>query len=130
MAVVDRPVEVRRAVILLWVSLIGGFIASAGDFVSALAEESEVGWLFLGVFFLGGFLLMAIPILFVARRRNWARIVILVLTIAGVAAEFWFPPEGASLREWIVEIGLTSAELLALFWLFTGPGAVWFSRRA
>jgi hypothetical protein len=116
-------------VILLGLSLIAGFIASAGEMASGLAEEPELEWPLLGMYF-GTFVLLGIPIYFVWRRRNWARIVLLLLTIAGVAATFWFPPEGASFSEWSVEIALTGAELLALYWLFTGPGAAWFSKRS
>jgi ABC-type Fe3+-siderophore transport system permease subunit len=126
---VQRPVQIQWAVVLLGLSLIAGFIAGAGEMAFGFAEEPEFEWLFLGVFF-GSFVLMGIPIYFVWRRRNWARIVLLLLTIAGVATTFWLPPEGASFREWSMEIALTGADLLALYWLFTGSGAAWFSKRS
>ena len=105
-----------------------GIVASLGELASAVGEEPEFGWLFVAVS-VAAFALMGLLIYFVSQRRNWARIVALLLTIAGIAAIFWLPAEGASLLEWTVEIGLTAAEVLALYWLFTGEGAAWFSKR-
>ena len=123
----ERPVQVQRAVVLLWISLIASFVGSLGEVSFLLAEEPEFGSTFIGVF-VGSFALMAIPIHLVWRRRNWARYAVLLLSITGFIAAVWMPSDDASYREYMLDIVLTALEALALYLLFTGPGAAWFSR--
>ena len=115
--------------ILLWVSFIVAIIVGVAELPSfELPEEMEfrgfMYWVFVVTFAISAGL-----IVFISRRHNWARIGLLLLTIAGGVATILVPPDNASIREWVVEIGCTAAELLALYWLFTGEGATWFSKR-
>ena len=65
------------------------------------------------------------------RRHNWARIVLLLFAIAGAIMMFWPGIEFESLSwdHWVSDIAFTVLDSVALYWLFTGPGAKWFSSR-
>lgn len=129
----DRPVQVRWAVILLSVSLIAGVIVGALEFDSTLFSEMDdfMGWFV--AMALGTYILFGILIFLVWRRHNWARVLILVLTVVGaiilfipwpgIEADPWTVPEIAS------QVGFFLLDGVALFWLFTGAGAAWFARK-
>jgi hypothetical protein len=78
-----RPVGVRRSVQLLWFTMALGFVLALID-VLKVGREGPEFWLGLGV--AGGAVVVIFAIFFwiygaVYAGRNWARIVVLVLTI-------------------------------------------------
>jgi hypothetical protein len=77
------------------------------------------------------FLIPAVLILFIARRKNWARIAQLALVAIGLAMYFVYPPEMSSESLWddLSSVLITFLDLVALYWLFFGPGRVWFASR-
>ena len=125
------PVQVRRAVILLWLTLLISIIATPFSELSEL--ESTVGndapaWLF-WLFFVAGYGIVAIPIVFIARRHNWARIVLLLLTIGTFLVTIYFWPYADSWWSLASDVGFLALDIVALYWLFTGSGAEWFIKR-
>jgi hypothetical protein len=132
-AKVDRPIQVTRAVALLWLALAIGTLGAIPAYVEPLPPDSEVPawslWLLLG--FATG--LWAILTYLISRRHNWARITTLIFTIFSVGGyvfaisdrEFLFSQPPYSIA---IEILTALMTLVALFWLFTGRGAAWFAR--
>jgi len=69
--------------------------------------------------------------LMVYRGRNWARIVTFVFLLIG-AYYMFVPveePVPAGVIEWIINLVCLVLESVAVFWLFTQPGAAWFARQ-
>jgi hypothetical protein len=76
--------------------------------------------------------IMALIIWKVAQGRDWARLIVLVLTLLGILSSVQFlvvagefvrrPVLGAFI---VVQTGL---RLVAMWWLFTNPGDAWFMR--
>src|SRR5687768_5275520 len=84
----DRPIQVRRAVTLLWVSLITGLIVAALEVDSTLfSGMDDFMWWFVAIM-LATYILFGALIVLVWRRHNWARVLILVLTVIGVIILF------------------------------------------
>lgn len=123
------PPQVRRAVIVLWVAL----LASIGIMLvtldpAELGVDAEMAPLF-WPFAVGSYVVNVVLVYLTSRRRNWARIVLLVLTVIGFAlmvSPFNELPQ--SWASWTTDILLAALDLVAMYWLFTGPGAAWFSK--
>lgn len=123
----DAPVQVRRAVALMWASIGIGilFTIPALEPIDPEAEEFEAAmWAVMTI----SFLIPAVLVVFVSRRKNWARIAMLILTIVGIASYLAFPSEMTAEPMWSIAstILVTVLDVVALFWLFSGPGAKWF----
>lgn len=116
---------------MLWVALIIGAVDSAVDLIPLGLDDAEfmrwMGPVVLAIFVLNGLLIH-----FTARRRNWARILLMVLIFGSLALYAIWPPElGAEpLREWFGTIIVTVLELTALAMLFSGRGGDWYSKEA
>ena len=128
MAPIDSPTQITKAFILLWlsfgISLLEGLAtqvvsASADDDLGALAWVISVAVFAVSAYF----------IYCASRRRNWARIVLLVLTFVAVAAYLVWPPLWSEDPWWSTALFCVSAimDTVALFWLFTGEGAKWYA---
>jgi hypothetical protein len=79
-----------------------------------------------------GGILNAAAIHFASRRQNWARIVLLVLTLIGVFGVLGYiiwPTFLEGDPGWLALLSaVTSAmEVTALYWLFFGSGARWYA---
>ena len=132
----QMPAQVRRAVILLWFLLLAAVVAmplTFNDFAAEMAAATSMPGIanLMWPIFLGVFILNALLIVFVSRGQNWARIVLLIMTIGGLATFLW--PETyetpLSWDWWVSNIAFAVLDVLALYWLFTGTGAEWFSKR-
>lgn len=67
---------------------------------------------------------------FAARRRNWARVILLVQGVLTVLVVLTLPFTYAEpLWDEVVALLFTVAEVVALYWLFTGAGAEWYRTR-
>jgi hypothetical protein len=77
-------------------------------------------------------ILNAILIVCISRRQNWARIVLLLVTIGGFAMMLWPDIYASPLPRdwWVSNIAFDVLSVLAIYWLFTGAGAAWLSRRS
>src|SRR5688572_12759835 len=123
----DTPPQVRNAVIVLWAMLLLGTAVWLWELrdptLTATLSRVEV-FLMVAV----TVLLSGIPIYFVSRRQNWARWFLLVFSVAAVVAVWWFPElEGSG--DIALEALFTIGDAVALYWLFTGPGAQWFGSK-
>jgi len=123
----EMPAQVRKAVVLLWLSLLIAFVIT--PFEVDLADWKEEPWWLPWALFGGGFLVAALPIVFVARRHNCARIVLLLLTLATIASMIWLWNFVESWWTVVSDVGFIALDVVALYWLFTGAGAAWFSKR-
>jgi len=125
----DRPRSVGTAVTLLWISLAVGIAKVALDFTH-LRAMAPVGFtLFVLVC---TFAVLILLVLKIARGRNWARIVFLILFIIGtvptlpvVRDELERAPLVGALSS--LQIGL---QIWVLVLLFTKPGSAWFRKAA
>src|SRR5258706_14643750 len=96
----DAPIQVRRAIALLWASLVIGTLMTipAWEPLPPEAKEFE-SWLWGVMAF--SIAVPALLIFFVSRRKNWARILMLLLTIFGIASYLAFPSELSSEAGWL-----------------------------
>lgn len=94
---------------------------------SSLGEFEIVVWWIL----VGTILFAAGLIYFISRRHNWARIVFLVLTVIGIGMYLVLPPELSIEAAWSIAVivGTTVMDVVAIYWLFSGSGAEWFTAR-
>ena len=123
--IAQRPKQVLYAVVLLCVSLvlhipstINGYQAAATNSIIA----SYIG------FMLAMYALAIWVIIYLARGRNWARYVLLVLTVLAFRdfPELYqkFPASQFALR-----VADQVISVIALWLVFTRPGALWFRRK-
>lgn len=126
----DTPTQVRRAIILLWITQV---LVVVDAVLSMMFPEpdmpGETGFLVIVFLVLLG--LYATLITFAARRKNWARITLLVLAVISFAGYFLLPSDIPA--PWWTEANLWLSFVLegvALYWLFTGAGARWYANKA
>ena len=129
------PAQVRNAIRLLWFLLAAGAVAMLVGYDSFAAEMGSVvpasdfaiaAAVGIVVAFGGEGLLIVL----ISRRKNWARILQLLLTLGGFASLLW-PESYPDPVTWdlvVSNVGFTGLELLALYWLFTGPVRAWFGK--
>ena len=124
----------RRAVILLWAALVLAILESVLDPEFATLEGEGtfhyVFWIAVGF----SYALNGALIYFAWRRRNWARIALLVLTAGGLALML-YPWSDDYFAGWtpaniLSAIAFTVMDLVALYWLFTGEARDWYRRPA
>ena len=126
-----RPVQVTRSLILLWLNLGVGILAIAPALLEPAKGKLPIPtwWRWLAPPLVIGF--PALLIYSIGRRKNWARITTLVLylplVVAGIVATLADPPALAGRQPFV--LALDALWLIALYWLFTGAGAVWFRNR-
>ncbi len=126
---VPRPRQVTIAVALLWVSLALGVPA----WHLSASRDPETASHPAFIVFTAIVLVLSVTLnVLIYRGRNWARILLLVLfVIAG--ALLLVPvdePVPAGVLENTLNAGTLVLEAVALYLLFTRPGASWFRRPA
>ena len=124
MEAVDTPRQVLKAAFLLWASL---FLSIVEYLASSTLPKDAFDWVFLAIY-AGAIGVNAYIIFLVLRRAHWARTVLLVITVAVVAATVTWPPE-IGIDPWWQILLLTAgviADTIAMIWLFTGSGSEWF----
>lgn len=124
-----KPRQVVYAVFMLWTSLVIGIPLAYFDHQRSTLGEAE--FVFLPLTVLVFALAVALNI-FIGRGHNWARIVYLLLTI--VAFFFIASTVEETLTYSTIEIALEvvtlALDVVALYLLFTRPGALWFKPSA
>jgi hypothetical protein len=126
----DAPREVKTAILLSWVVLVLDSVNNIYTHVTR-AEPTD-GQLFnaiLAVVTLSSIAITALFIVFAARRRNWARIALLIWTVGSWCFWFFWPPLVAdySWWKWLFAGALVLSELIVLVLLFRGKGRQWYS---
>ena len=128
---ITSPTQIRNAFLLLWASFAISLIDSVFTlFVPGFCEE-ELGffwWLMFPLFFVG-FAASAYVIYCASRRKKWARVVLLLLTMFAGVLLFAWPSEWDNETWWstLVAAGCLIMDTVAVIWLFSGEGAKWFS---
>jgi hypothetical protein len=125
-------------VFLLWLSLAAGIAITALEMnpidMAELEELAGGPWASAIIWGSGAFAyaVMAMLIFFASRRANWARVLLLLLTIFG-AALMLYPWSGVDAGYWgsfdLPGVTFLAADCVALYWLFSGAGAAWYARR-
>jgi CDP-diglyceride synthetase len=126
----EAPHQVRNAVALLWASLalttIDAVLSVAGNWPE---DDLEWGmWLFYAIATAAnGYLIFS-----ASRRKNWARIVLLIITAFVTALALIWPPEIETDPWWSILLMAVStiADIVAMIWLFSGTGRSWFKKAA
>jgi hypothetical protein len=120
-----KPLEIRRATNLVWVSLAVGLVKTSlqWPYLTALSSIALTGFILVFTLAIVGFLILKI-----GQGRNWARIVFLVFSALGflpflfvLRSEFARSPALGTLS--VLQVGL---QLFALLLIFTSPGKEWF----
>lgn len=129
----ERPVQVRWASVLLWLSFTLGCALSVyelgtrGDTSEhAPVVDAVVAGITFGALGLGAFLNVMIY-----RGHNWARIFYLVLTLVSLVLLLVPADEGAvlTLTEKIAYAVSSLLDAGAMVLVFTRPGSLWFQRK-
>lgn len=124
------PREVKIAILLSWIALV---LDSIHDIYWHITSSSTTdGLLFqtlLAAVTLATIAITTLFIFFASRRRNWARLALLIWTLGSWGLWFYWPPVigDYSWWEWLVSGFLVLLELVALVLLFFGKGRQWYS---
>jgi hypothetical protein len=121
---VEKPEQVRRALVLLWAS----FGISAIEVI--VAEVLEISDPTMWIFLIFMYAVWAYVIVAISRQRNWARIVSLVVAVLTTA--LWVAWPEARPEQWsetITTVASVVLEAVALYLLFSGAGGAWFGAR-
>jgi len=122
----QRPREITLATRLLWVTLLLGVLNSMLQW-SHLREVGSVGFI---LTVQGGTLFVMVWLVIqISRGRNWARILFLLLFVAGIALEprvvlasLTISPVGGAIA--LVQILM---QLVSFYLLFVSPGRAWYA---
>jgi hypothetical protein len=126
-AIAERPRQVLYAVVLLWVSLVLGMPTAYHEHQKAATDESAS---FVLIVMAVVYAFEACLNVFAARGYNWARIVLLIFS--SIAAVSFLATIKEYLEDPVVYFALDASTLVmdavALYLLFSKPGALWFRR--
>jgi hypothetical protein len=119
----ERPRQISRAFVLVWISLALGVGASVLEL--RRGPDSVTAWL------VGVIVAVTVSIvlnLAIWRGRNWARIVYMVLTALVLVAYPFLLATEAGLGRFEIALDVTAMALdcFILYLLFTRPGSQWF----
>lgn len=126
----DTPRQVRQAIILLWITQVL-VVVDAGLTLMFPEPDMAGETAFLVVLFVVILGLYATLITFAAKRKNWARITLLVFAVISFAGYFLLPSEIPT--PWWAEANIwlsTILEVVAMYCLFSGAGARWYAGKA
>ena len=124
----DMPVQVRKAVLLLWVSLGLSTLGMAADWGPIPAEDRsfEIQMIVMAI---AVTVFQAGLIYFASRRRNWARILLLVLVLLGGITYVLMPVEDEPWWYWASVLGSLTLDGVAIYWLFSNGASGWYRAR-
>ena len=116
----QKPRNIRTAVLLLWLAVLASFareVSRSTDWVVVLA---------LSLFFV----LLVFVVHSISLGRNWARVVYLLIVLAGMLVSVPdmvttapHSPIAASFS-----FAVLAAQLIAIYMVFTAPGSSWFAK--
>ena len=128
------PPQVKRAVALLWLSLVASAVlmvleVDLADLTQAMGWSDDwLRWWFWLSLFATEFAL-ALLLIFIGKRRNWARVLYLIITVTATAG-FLYPLEGVNAAYWDRFSFSTwvffAMDVVALYWLFSAPASDWY----
>jgi hypothetical protein len=119
-------------VALLWLSLAAGFAVMLLELDASLFAEMEgFAWIFVGAL-AAIYAFFAALIFLVSRRKNWARIAVLVVAVVSLVSALAMAAiedTGWTSYDTVSQLGFLALDGTALYWLFTGAGAAWFRKQ-
>ena len=120
----ERPPQITLAIALLWIALALAFPLTYLDYRRLEPDERSGFVLIAGVFFA----LAVLINVYIARRRNWARMLNLLLAVLAFGLLPFELPElrQQALGEQALNALAYLLELVVLYLLFTRPGSLWF----
>lgn len=125
---VQRPAQVLRAVVLLWISLALPLLGALLALFLYRSSFRVTNILALIV----TFVVNALFIAFIARGHNWARLVCLILVLGGTLR--YLVNFGVMFSRWPIASVIGTVQLLlqagAMYLVFVQPGSEWFQRRS
>lgn len=125
----DMPEIVRKAILILWGTIVIGVVQSAMDFFRLVQQKLPLGpWLLVT---LVTFALMALNIYLIEQRKNWARWLYAVMCVVGILSSI--NPLIQSLKHDLIYginglIQLT-AQIVVIFLLFSASARAWFKKQ-
>jgi hypothetical protein len=126
----ERPKEVTLAVKLLWTSLLLGV---AGMFLQPLNATAPAQWI--GVIIGAGavFAIWAWIVSKIAKGRNWARVLFLVLVILGLVVTVLVMPTAMAIYRarplnGVISLINVVIEVVTMYLLLTAPARAWFKQ--
>jgi hypothetical protein len=126
----DVPKQVKQALVLLCASVAITIVDLMFNPEPLIADDPNFETF---VYILTAFLYLITfaVIYFIYRRRSWARIAYLAITAVTITAYVIWPPEFAGEPWWSILLVVTPVvlDVAALYLLFIGKGAVWYSGR-
>jgi hypothetical protein len=124
----DTPAQVKRAVVLLWISLGLGAVQLLTSTKPLDPDDREWRLIAFAVS-TAVWLIIAALIYLISRRHNWARMAYLALFVLTLAGNAFFPFDSEPWWSTALMVTVTLCESVALYWLFSGTGAQWYSTR-
>lgn len=123
------PNRVRNAVALLWVSLALGLLVSVIAPAPATSAASPV--LVYSIILITT-LLLAFLVYKIGQGRNWARIIFVVMTVIGLVPYMSALSEifNRSALGGAISTAQTIMQVVAIYFLLSKPGALWFRKAA
>lgn len=127
----ETPPQARRAIYLLWMSLFLSIVDSALS-LEPIEEAGPEFQILMAAVLVRTFAISALLIYFASRRHNWARIVLLLLTVIGLSMYYVWPPDFTAHPwwSWTLTGVVTLLDIAALVMLFSGSAVKWYSLRA
>jgi hypothetical protein len=124
----SRPHEVTLAIRLLWFSLTLGVFNFAFAYGRVVVAASLPPGALAGA--LLGWTSLAWLTFYIGRGRNWARMIFLVGSVAGLPVSIWALPAmlDRSIVATTVSLAMSVLQIVALYLVFIGGGARWFRR--
>ncbi|HKY01777.1 MAG TPA: hypothetical protein VJM53_04420 [Burkholderiales bacterium] len=121
-----RPRQINFALVLMWLSLIGGAVYGVVD----MADEPDQAAAILMIAFSGVIVLVSgVPLIFIALGHNWARWAWAALLLTGWVLTFVYWEESfATVGDILIQGFLGVLDAVAIYLLFAAPSAQWFKR--
>jgi CDP-diglyceride synthetase len=121
------PAEVKIAILLAWAVL----AVKAADGFYKVYLDSDPNATFKAIWFLvtlASTTAVGLFIFFASKRRNWARIALLLSTLVAWSLWLVYPqsPSDYAVWKWFVAAALAACELLTLVFLFRSRAAQWY----
>jgi hypothetical protein len=119
------PDAVRNGVALLWASLV---LTTVDTLVSGSFGAEDGVDLAFGAIYVATVAVNAWVIHSAFRRRNWARIILLIIIVAVISLSFFWPPEIGVDPWWSILLlgAATLADAVAMFCLFSRKANRWY----
>ena len=124
----EKPSNVKKALLLIWVSLVISFLRKVVEQLNHAGPATvgqNVRLLFIGLIISA---LMVLLVYFIAKRKNWARWIYIFFTLFDISLSISSIFQNLAQRPFngTLELVQMVAQLVACILLFTTPARAWF----